>query len=68
MNPLATNLEYVGYAEMDYTRCIAACVIGFAGGMAPVTAVELGRRGLSSEFRPTADELEKMFKSLKSGK
>jgi chemotaxis protein MotA len=43
-------------------------VIGFAGGMAPVTAVELGRRGLSSEFRPGAEELEQMFKSLKSGK
>ena len=66
--PLATNMEFIGEAELDYTRCIAACVTGFAGGMAPVTAVELGRRGLSTEFRPSADELEEMFKSLKSGK
>jgi chemotaxis protein MotA len=51
---------------MDYTRCIAACVTGFASGMAPVTAVELGRRGLSSELRPSAEEMETMFKSLKS--
>jgi hypothetical protein len=36
--------------------------------MAPVTAVELGRRGLSSEFRPDAEEMEQMFKSLKTGK
>jgi hypothetical protein len=34
--------------------------------MAPITAVEIGRRGLSSELRPTADELEKMLKSLKA--
>jgi len=68
INPIATNLEFTGAAELDYTRCIAACVIGFAGGMAPVTAVELGRRGLSSELRPTADELEQMFKALKSAK
>jgi len=68
MGPLATNLEFVGEAELDYTRCIAACVTGFANGMAPVTAVELGRRGLSSEFRPTAEELEAMFKALKTGK
>jgi len=68
MAPLATNLEFVGEAELDYTRCMAACVIGFAGGMAPITAVELGRRGLSSEFRPNAEELEQMFKSLKTGK
>ncbi len=68
MGPLATNLEFVGAAELDYTKCISACVIGFAGGMAPVTAVELGRRGLSSEMRPTADEMEQMFKALKTAK
>ncbi|MFO1476598.1 MAG: flagellar motor stator protein MotA [Verrucomicrobiota bacterium] len=66
MNPLAMNLEFVGAAEMDFTRCIAACVVGFANGMAPITAVELGRRGLSSELRPSADELEQMLKSLKA--
>jgi len=66
--PLAMNLEFVSAAEMDYTRCISACVIGFASGMAPVTAVELGRRGLSSELRPSADEMEQMFKGLKTAK
>jgi chemotaxis protein MotA len=66
MNPLATNLEFVGYAEMDYTRCIAACVVAFANGMAPIMAVELGRRGLSSDLRPTADQLEVMLKPLNS--
>jgi chemotaxis protein MotA len=68
MGPLATNLEFMGDASLDYTRCIASCVTGFANGMAPVTAVELGRRGLSSEFRPSAAELEQMFKNLKTGK
>jgi chemotaxis protein MotA len=68
ISPLAMNLEYITTAQLDYTRCIAACVTGFAGGMAPVTAVELGRRGLSSELRPTADEMEQMFKSLKAVK
>jgi len=65
INPLAMNFEFVGAAELDFTRCIASCVIGFANGMAPVTAVELGRRGLSSELRPSSDELEQMLKSLK---
>lgn len=67
INPLATNLEFVGTAELDYTKCIAACVTGFAGGMAPVTAVELGRRGLPSDLRPSSDEMEAMFKALKAG-
>ena len=65
VNPLAMNLEFTTTAELDFTRCIASCVIGFASGMAPVTAVELGRRGLSSELRPTADELDEMLKPLK---
>ena len=65
LNPLATNMEFISAAELDYTKCIAACVTGFAGGMAPITAVELGRRGLSSDMRPSAEELEKMFKALK---
>lgn len=67
LGPLATNMEFVGAAELDYTKCIAACVTGFAGGMAPVTAVELGRRGLATNMRPTAEELEKMVKGLKPG-
>lgn len=67
VNPLAVNLEFIGTAELDFTRCISVCVIGFAGGMAPVTAVELGRRGLSAELRPTSDELEEMLKPLKGG-
>jgi chemotaxis protein MotA len=65
LNPLAVNLEFTGAAQLDFTRCMAACVVGFANGMAPITAVELGRRGLSSELRPTADEMELMLKALK---
>ena len=66
LNPLAVNLEFTGAAELDFTRCIAACVVGFANGMAPITAVEVGRRGLSSELRPSADEMELMLKALKA--
>ena len=66
LSPLAMNLQFEKTAEMDYTKCIAACVTGFAGGMAPITAVELGRRGLSSELRPNADEMETMLKAIKN--
>src|ERR1041384_2208470 len=30
MNPLAVNMEFVGMAETDYSRCIATCVTAFA--------------------------------------
>lgn len=64
LNPLAVNMEFVGESEMAYSKCIAASVIGFASGMAPVMAVEMARRGLSSEVRPSADELESMLKGI----
>jgi chemotaxis protein MotA len=63
MNPLAVNMEFTGAAEAKYSQCIATCVVAFAGGMAPLMAVEMGRRALSNELRPNADELEAMLKS-----
>lgn len=66
LNPLATNMTFIGAAELAYSRCIATAVIGFASGMAPIMAVEMARRGLSSEVKPEADELEAMLKSVTS--
>src|SRR5271165_2369149 len=60
MGPLATNLEFVGHAELAYLRCISVAVSGFATGLAPIMAVEVARRGLSSELRPDEQELETM--------
>ncbi len=64
IGPLATNLEFVGHAELAYLRCIAVAVSGFATGLAPIMAVEVARRGLSSELRPDEQELETMLKAL----
>jgi len=64
MNPLAVNMEFVNHAEMSYIKCIAASVIGFANGMSPIMAVEVARRGLSSDVKPTSDDLETMLKSI----
>jgi chemotaxis protein MotA len=66
MNPMAVNMEFIAMAETNYSRCIAKCVAAFAGGMAPLMACEMGRRGLSSELRPSADDLETMLKAAAS--
>jgi chemotaxis protein MotA len=62
VNPLAVNLEFNGLSELCYFRCIATAITGFAGGMAPVMAIEMARRGLGEEVRPTAEELETLVK------
>ena len=64
MNPLAVNIEFMNLSNLTYIRCIASSVIGFAGGMSPIMAVEVARRGLPGEVKPTADGLESMLKSL----
>ena len=58
------NIEFINMAEMTYIKCIASSVIGFANGMSPIMAVEVARRGLSSEVKPTSDDLETMLKAL----
>jgi chemotaxis protein MotA len=67
-HPLASNMEFIGIAEMSYLRCISSSIVGFANGLAPVVAIDVGRRGLSSDVRPTADEMETMLKSLNQAK
>lgn len=64
LNPLAVNLAFVGAAEAAYLRTIATSVVGFANGMAPLMAIEVARRGLTSDVKPSADNLEAMLKSL----
>ncbi len=66
LNPLAVNMHFVSGSEHAYNRCIANSVIGFANGMAPIMAVEVARRGLPTDVKPNADELETMLKSLNS--
>ena len=62
--PLAVNLEFINATRLAYFRCISECVAGFATGVAPLMAIEFGRRSLSPELCPTADELEAMLKNL----
>jgi chemotaxis protein MotA len=64
LSPIAVNMEFNGAAELTYIRCIASSVIGFANGMAPVMAVEVARRGLNSDVKPTADELDILLKGI----
>jgi chemotaxis protein MotA len=64
LNPLAVNMTFNGHSEITFIKSIAAAVVGFANGMAPVMAVEVARRGLDSGVKPTADELEAMLKGI----
>ena len=64
LNPMVVSMEAIGTAEITYMKCISGAVIGFANGMAPVMAVEVARRSLSSDVKPKPDELEAMLKGI----
>jgi chemotaxis protein MotA len=67
MNPLAVNINFINASNMTYMRCIASAITGFVSGMAPMMAVELARRSLGTDVRPTADGLETLLKEATAG-
>ena len=64
VNPMIVSMEAIGASEITFMKCISGAVIGFANGMAPVMAVEVARRSLSSDVKPKPDELEAMLKGI----
>lgn len=65
INPLTALIEKNNEAEERYYRLMGQAIISFAMGMAPLMAVEMGRRSLLDNERPGADELETELKALK---
>jgi chemotaxis protein MotA len=63
--PLAGKM--IGHSESSYFKTIACVLQGFFNGMQPKMAIETGRRGLSSELRPSNEEMEALFKAVDSG-
>ena len=64
LNPMVVTMEAIGGSEITFMRCISGAVIGFANGMAPVMAVEVARRALSSDVKPNPEEFEAMLKGI----
>ncbi|MBD3170447.1 MAG: flagellar motor stator protein MotA [candidate division Zixibacteria bacterium] len=58
VQPLATNLEGQVKANSRYYICMKQAMLGFFKGMAPSIAVELGRRSIYEDMRPSFLELE----------
>jgi chemotaxis protein MotA len=64
LSPLTVTMTLNGQSEMGFFRTLSKAVSGFATGMAPIMAIEVARRGLPSDIKPTADELENMLKGI----
>lgn len=64
--PLVVKMEFNGLAEMAFFKAIGKALQEYVNDLPPKVAIELARRGLSSDVRPTQEKLEAMFKTLDS--
>lgn len=67
INPLTSRIKHNNTIEIGYFSGMLKGLTSFAGGMAPIMAVEVARRRLDPSVQPGSEELEEMVKSLKSG-
>ncbi len=66
VNPLTSRIKANNGMELQYFKSIKKGVVAFAGGLAPIMAVEISRRCLDHTVQPAADELEETLKNLNS--
>jgi len=66
MSPLAGRMDFLGAAEMNYFRTIAAVMQGFVNDLPPKVALDNARRGVAREFRVEREELDKLFAEVEA--
>ena len=62
--PLASRLHLVQENELTYFKILSEALSGFAKGLAPAMAIEVARRAVPSDVRPSATDLEAMLKEI----
>ncbi len=64
ISPLAGRMELLGAEELSFFRTIKSIVLGASNSLMPSVTIELARRGVGTEMRPTGPELESLFRSI----
>ena len=62
VNPLASNIEHLIEHKVRFLVTIKACIVAYAKGNPPIIAVEIARRTIFSDQRPTFSELESFIR------
>lgn len=65
IGPIASNLEHLNHEEAKYFSCLKTGLTAFAGGAAPMTAVEFARKTIYTINRPSSSELEPQLREIK---
>lgn len=62
VSPIATNVEHVLDNKVRYLEAMKTCIVAYARGHSPLIVVEMARRAIPSESRPSFLELEKFIR------
>jgi chemotaxis protein MotA len=62
VGPLGANMTKGAEEHNAYLHVMRVILLAFMKGSAPLTAIEIGRRGIPEHVRPTFDEMEKACK------
>lgn len=62
VGPLAANMTKSAEEHNAYLHVLRVIILAFLKGLAPILAIEMGRRAIPEGVRPTFDEMEKECK------
>jgi chemotaxis protein MotA len=60
LGPIAANMSKIADEENSYYHVLRVAMAAFIKGVAPILAVEIGRRATPGQVRPGFQELEKV--------
>jgi chemotaxis protein MotA len=63
ISPLTSNIEILSDHEARYLHCIKAGVVAIAKNFSPMIVVEVARKQIYSDDRPSFDKLDKILKA-----
>jgi chemotaxis protein MotA len=63
VGPIAANLAKTADEENSYYQVLRVCMMSFIKGTPPIMAVEIGRRAVPGDVRPTFLELEQLCRN-----
>jgi chemotaxis protein MotA len=66
-SPIAASIEIQAQASTRYLTVIKSGLLAAARGANPAVAIELARRAIFSDERPSSEELEREFQALRNG-
>ncbi len=65
VGPIGANLEHMARDEEVCLHVVRLSYVAYMDGSAPSMAVEIGRKAIPADARPTYEELEKRLKEVK---